>query len=70
MATQLSILETLTDTAVDSALGYETASQKAENAGLKQTLQEQAGKRRDTVRMLNAEIVRLGGDARAIAAAS
>ncbi|MEF2554422.1 PA2169 family four-helix-bundle protein [Aurantimonas sp. A2-1-M11] len=64
MATQLSILETLTDTAVDSALGYETASEKAENSGLKQTLREQAGKRRDTVRILNAEIVRLGGKAR------
>ncbi len=64
MATTLSILETLTDTAVDSALGYETASEKAENSGLKQTLREQAGKRRDTVRILNAEIVRLGGEAR------
>jgi uncharacterized protein (TIGR02284 family) len=64
MATQLSILETLTDTAIDSALGYETASEKAENAGLKQTLREQAGNRRDTVRMLNAEVVRLGGEAR------
>ncbi|MCC4297226.1 ferritin-like domain-containing protein [Aurantimonas coralicida] len=64
MATELSILETLTDTAVDSALGYETASEKADNAGLKQTLREQAGKRRDTVRMLNAEIVRVGGEPR------
>ena len=64
MATELSIIETLTDTAVDSALGYETASELADNAGLKQTLREQAGKRRDTVRMLNAEIVRLGGEPR------
>ncbi|MEF2552191.1 PA2169 family four-helix-bundle protein, partial [Aurantimonas sp. A2-1-M11] len=32
--------------------------------GMKQTLREQAGKRRDTVRTLNAEIVRLGGEAR------
>ncbi|WP_332873843.1 ferritin-like domain-containing protein [Aurantimonas marina] len=60
----LSILGTLTDTAADSALGYETAAEKARNPGLKQTLREQATKRRETVRMLNDEIVRLGGDRR------
>ena len=58
----ISTLETLTDTAVDSAIGYETAAEKAKNPGLKQTLHEQAVKRRETVRMLNDEIVRLGGD--------
>lgn len=60
----LSILGTLTDTAVDSAIGYETAAEKARNPRLKQTLREQATKRRETVRMLNDEIVRLGGDRR------
>lgn len=64
MTTALSTLQTLTDTAVDSAIGYETAAEKAKNAALKQTLQEQAGKRRDTVRTLNEEIVRLGGERR------
>ncbi len=64
MTKGLSTLETLTDTAVDSALGYETAAEKADNPGLKQTLREQAAKRRETVRMLNEEILRLGGDRR------
>ncbi|MEC5291153.1 PA2169 family four-helix-bundle protein [Aurantimonas sp. C2-6-R+9] len=62
MTNAISTIETLTDTAVDSALGYETAAEKAKNPGLKQTLHEQAAKRRETVRMLNDEIVRLGGN--------
>lgn len=64
MTTGVSTLQTLTDTAVDSALGYEAAAEKAKNPGLKQTLREQAAKRRETVRMLNGEIVRLGGERR------
>ncbi|MCP3054384.1 ferritin-like domain-containing protein [Aurantimonas marianensis] len=64
MTNGISTLETLTDTAVDSAIGYETAAEKAKNPGLKQTLREQAAKRRETVRMLNEEILRLGGDRR------
>ena len=64
MTTGLTTIETLTDTAFDSALGYEKAAAKAKNPGLKQTLTEQAAKRRDTVAMLNQEIVRLGGTAR------
>ncbi|WP_187336372.1 PA2169 family four-helix-bundle protein [Novosphingopyxis iocasae] len=64
MADGLSLLETLTDTAIDSALGYEKAAEKATNAGLKGTLTSQASKRRNTVEALNAEIRRLGGEAR------
>lgn len=64
MTKGLTVIQTLTDTAVDSALGYETAAEKAENPGLKRTLLEQAAKRRETVRMLNDEIVRLGGERR------
>ena len=64
MADGLSLLETLTDTAIDSALGYEKAAEKATNSGLKSTLTEQAAKRRDTVEKLNAEIRRLGGEVR------
>lgn len=64
VTTGLSILETLTDTAVDSVMGYEAAAEKAKNPGLKQTLREQAAKRRETVRILNDEIVRLGGERR------
>jgi uncharacterized protein (TIGR02284 family) len=64
VTTGLSILQTLTDTAVDSAMGYDTAAEKAKNPSLKQTLREQAAKRKETVRMLNDEIVRLGGERR------
>ncbi|NNC71788.1 MAG: PA2169 family four-helix-bundle protein [Sphingomonadaceae bacterium] len=64
MTKGLSKLESLTDTALDSAIGYEKAAEKAESASLTQTLQEQAGKRRQLVNDLNAEIVRLGGEAR------
>ena len=64
MADGLKTLETLTDTAFDSAIGYEKAAEKATNSGLKTTLIEQAGKRRQTVAALNAEIQRLGGTAR------
>ncbi len=64
MAHGLSILETLTDTAFDSVLGYEKAAEKATNAGLKQTLITQAATRRSTIDALNREIVRLGGTAR------
>ena len=64
MAEGLSTLETLTDTAFDSAIGYEKAAEKATNSGLKATLIEQAARRRKTIDSLNAEIVRLGGTAR------
>ncbi|EAU39861.1 hypothetical protein FP2506_17334 [Fulvimarina pelagi HTCC2506] len=45
-------------------MGYEAAAEKAKNAGLKQTLRDQAAKRRETIRILNEEIVRLGGERR------
>ncbi len=64
MADGLSTLESLTDTAFDSAMGYEKAAEKATNSGLKQILIEQAGKRRKTIEALNREITRLGGEQR------
>ena len=64
MTTGLSTLQTLADTAADSVFGYEKAAEKAKNPGLKQTLRDQAEKRRNTLRMLNDEIARLGGDRR------
>lgn len=64
MRNDVSILQTLTDTAIDSALGYETAADRASNPALKQTLQDQARRRRETIAMLNREIVRLGGEER------
>ena len=60
----LKTLETLTDTAIDSAKGYDLAAEKADNPGLKATFRDQAAKRRRTIADLNAEIARLGGTPR------
>ncbi|MGB7404522.1 MAG: PA2169 family four-helix-bundle protein [Pacificimonas sp.] len=57
-------LETLTDTAIDSARGYELAAEKAVNPNLKSVFTTQAQRRRETVATLNGEIVRLGGEPR------
>ncbi|WP_299820257.1 PA2169 family four-helix-bundle protein [uncultured Jannaschia sp.] len=64
MSNDLKTLETLTDTAIDSANGYEKASEVAKTPGLQNVLREQATKRRALVETLNGEIVRLGGSAR------
>lgn len=64
MTTDAKVLQTLTDTAIDSVHGYEKAAQRAVNPQLKSTLTQQAAKRRATVDKLNAEIRRLGGEPR------
>jgi uncharacterized protein (TIGR02284 family) len=64
MADDLKILETLTDTTIDSARGYETAADVAKTPALAGILREQAAKRRQLVEELNAEITRLGGSPR------
>lgn len=63
MADGLSTLRSLTQTAIDSAEGYERASENAKSPQLKQTLSEAASKRRRLVADLNRELVRLGGEA-------
>lgn len=64
MTKGLNTLQTLTDTTIDSAIGYEKAAERAKSTTLKETLQKQATKRRKLVDDLNNEIVRLGGEAR------
>ena len=64
MATDLKILQTLTDTAIDSVKGYEKAAERATKPQLKTTLTQQAARRRSTVEKLNAEVRRLGGEPR------
>jgi uncharacterized protein (TIGR02284 family) len=64
MNTDLTLLETLTDTAIDSAKGYETAADVAKTPHLANILREQAEKRHRLVAMLNGEIMRLGGKKR------
>lgn len=64
MANEVKLLETLTDTAIDSAKGYEAAAELAKTPSLATILKEQAQKRRRLVDELNAEISRLGGSPR------
>lgn len=64
MANGIATLQTLTDTAIDSVIGYEKAAESATSAGLSQTLRQCATERREVVNNLNNEIYRLGGDTR------
>ena len=64
MSNELNTLQSLTDTAIDSAMGYRKASEAAKTQHLKDVLREQASKREALIERLNAEIVRLGGTAR------
>ncbi len=64
MSNGLNALETLTDTTIDSVLGYEKAAEAATNAQLAQTLRESAQERRQLVGQMNAQIVQMGGTAR------
>ncbi|EAR51032.1 hypothetical protein OG2516_04019 [Oceanicola granulosus HTCC2516] len=64
MTSDLKIVETLTDTTIDSVEGYETAASLAKTPELASILKEQADKRRQLVNELNAEVSRLGGTAR------
>lgn len=64
MTNELKVMETLTDTTIDSAKGYETAADLAKTPGLATVLRDQAAKRRQLVTDLNAEVSRLGGSPR------
>jgi uncharacterized protein (TIGR02284 family) len=63
MASEAARLQSLTQTAVDSVKGYESAAQVAKSPALKQTLTQAASRRQQVVDQLNQEIVRLGGQA-------
>ena len=63
MTTTVSNLESLVQTAIDSAEGYERASETANTEQLKQLLRDQAAKRRRLISELNQELVRIGGQA-------
>ena len=64
MSDDLNTLESLTDTVIDSAMGYETAADVARTSRLQAILSEQASKRRALINILNGEVVRLGGTVR------
>jgi len=63
MADAISKLQSLTRIAIDSANGYEAAAETARTPQLKSILADAGAKRRRLVERLNAETVRLGGDA-------
>ena len=65
MTQGLTTLETLTDTTIDSALGYEKAAERADAPQLSQTFREKGNQRRQMAAQLNQEITRLGGSPRA-----
>lgn len=56
-------LRSLTQTAIDSARGYELAAENADSPALKQILLDAGSRRRKLVAELNEELVRLGGEA-------
>ena len=63
MTTTVANLESLIKTAIDSAEGYERASETADSEQLKQLLRDQSAKRRRLIAELNQELVRIGGQA-------
>ena len=63
MADTASNLKSLIQTTIDSAEGYQRASETANSPQLKSILCEQSEKRRQLVTELNQELVRIGGEA-------
>ena len=59
---QVSVLETLTTTLIDSINGYEKAAEDTENQRFRQLFQDHAQDRRRVADDLSSEIRRLGGD--------
>jgi uncharacterized protein (TIGR02284 family) len=59
---QVSTLETLTTTVIDSINGYEDAARNTDNERLRDVFDENARNRRDIAANLGAEIRRMGGD--------
>lgn len=62
MSISKTTLESLIDTTYDSVAGYRKAAELAKSGELKRILQAQAEKRQATLDMLNAELVRVGGE--------
>ena len=59
---EISILNSLIETTIDSADGYEQAAETADDAELAQTFREFATERRRIVGDLRAQVVQLGGE--------
>lgn len=59
---EVSTLETLTTTLIDSINGYEDAATNSENPRFQQIFRERSSERRQVLETLRSEIRRLGGD--------
>lgn len=59
---EVSTLETLTTTLIDSINGYEDAAKDSDNQRFQQIFRERASERRQVLENLRSEIRRLGGD--------
>jgi uncharacterized protein (TIGR02284 family) len=59
---QISTLNTLIETAIDSITGYEESAQNVDNERLRQIFRERADERQQVVSQLREEVRRLGGD--------
>ena len=60
--TSRTVLESLIDTVYDSIEGYDRAAEAASSQAVKSAFANQAQRRRNTLDMLNQELVREGGD--------
>ena len=59
---QISVLNELIETTIDSTKGYEDAAENIENDRLRQIFRERADERQKVVSDLRSEVSRLGGD--------
>ena len=59
---QISTLNTLIETTIDSVTGYEESAQNVDNERLRQIFRERADERQQVVSQLREEVRRLGGD--------
>ena len=59
---QISILNTLIETTIDSVKGYEDSAENVDNERFRQIFRERADERQQVVSQLREEVRRLGGD--------
>ena len=61
-SSQISTLNTLIATTIDSINGYEESAQNIDNQRIREIFRERANERQEIVEQLRAEVRRLGGD--------
>jgi uncharacterized protein (TIGR02284 family) len=61
-SSEISTLNTLIATTIDSITGYEESADNIDNQRLREIFRERASQRQDVVEQLRAEVRRLGGD--------